>query len=374
MKVLQITVHFPPNVGGVETHLWDLVNGLAKRKYEVFVLTYRPLSVKADWKFFERQDHLSIFRIPWIPGFFYKFVHNPILEFLYLLPGLLVVMPFVIAINKPDVIQSHGLVAGFVAVFWGKVFGKKVLTTTHSIYSFPKEGLYKKFVKWIFGKSDVVLTLSKQSKKEIVDLGIDEGKVKVFTYWIDLNKFKVKGSKSKAKEELGWKGKFVVLFVGRLVPEKGIYELLEAARSWNKNITLAIAGTGPLEDEVRGAAKEKWNILYLGKIEQENLPLYYSASDLTIVPSTSEEGFGRVILESLACGTPVIGSNRGAIPEALNETVGKLINVTPGSIKKEVEYFNNHPKDLKQKSKNAVSYARGKYSEKNIEIIRSSYK
>jgi glycosyltransferase involved in cell wall biosynthesis len=370
MEVLQLTVHFPPNVGGVETHLWDLVTGLIRKKHEVFVLTYRPLSVKAPWKIFEREKSLSILRLPWIPGFFYKFVHNPLVEFMYLLPGLFLATPFVITKVNPDVIQSHGLVAGFIAVFWGKIFGKRVLTTTHSIYSFPKKGLYRNFVKRIFDNSQAVLTLSKQSKKEIVGLGIDEKKVKVFTYWIDLNKFKKVGD---AKKKLKWQKKFVVLFVGRLIPEKGVYVLLEAARSWSKKITLAVAGTGPLEDEVRDAAKENWNIMYLGKIEQENLPLYYSASDLTIVPSTSEEGFGRVILESLACGTPVIGANRGAISEAMDETVGQLIEITPAKIKSEVEYFYKNPKKREDLAKRTRSFALERYSSKNIEQITQTY-
>ena len=71
-KVLQLTAHFPPNVGGVETHLDDLVKVLIKRGWEVTVLTYQPLTTKVDWKMIEKKRHLLIFRIFWIKGFFYK--------------------------------------------------------------------------------------------------------------------------------------------------------------------------------------------------------------------------------------------------------------------------------------------------------------
>ena len=78
-------------------------------------------------------------------------------------------------------------------------------------------------------------------------------------------------------------------------------------------------------------------------------------------------------MESLACGTPVIGSNRGAIPEAMDETVGKLIKVTPQNIRKEVENFYKNPDELKKLSKNARKFAEKNYSDKNIKMITSSY-
>lgn len=388
MNILQITCHFHPNVGGVETHLNDLVSELVNKKHNVFVLTYRPLMANVKWKIYEKQKRLTIFRIPWIKGFFYKLVKSPVAEFLYLLPGLFIVLPFILIFKKIDVIHSHGLIAGFVAVFWGKIFGKRVITTTHSLYLFPEKGLYSFFAKWIFGNSSHVLTLSKQSKREIEKLGIDPDKITVFTYWIDLSKFKEISSKhktknikketisikQKAKRELGWKYKFVVLFVGRLVEEKGILVLLEAAKKWNKNITLVIIGTGPLEKRIKNYELRIKNIKYIGKVENEKLPQFYNAADVTIVPSIHEEGFGRVILESLACGTPVIGSNRGAIPEAMDESVGALLNVSPEAIVKTVEKMYKNKKMLKAFSSHTRAYAEKYYGNKNIEVILNCFK
>ena len=328
-EVLITSIAFSPNVGGIETHFDDLTNALKGRGWKVWVLTYKPITTNVASKIFVRQDGgVTIIRIPWFGGLFYKLVKNPALEFLYLLPGLFFGLPIILLVygRKIQTIHSHGLVAGFASVFWGKVFGKRVVTTTHSIYHFPKSGLYRSVSKWIFSNSAKVLTLSKQSKNEIKELGIDEKNIEVFTYWVDLNKFKVKSEKRKAKNKIGWgERKFVVLSAGRLMEEKGISELLSAFKKWNKNITLAVAGVGPLETEIRRLASENRNLIYLGRVDNDELPDYYNAADLMIVPSTHEEGFGRVILESLACGTPVIGSNRGAIPEAMDTSVGKLI-------------------------------------------------
>ncbi|OGM26086.1 hypothetical protein A3D01_04970 [Candidatus Woesebacteria bacterium RIFCSPHIGHO2_02_FULL_39_13] len=383
MRILQLTAHFSPNVGGVETHLNDLTQALVKRKYHVFVLTYQPLVTKTKWRMHEKKDGVEILRIPWFPGFFYKLVKNPILEFLYLLPGLFFVAPFVILFWNPEVVHTHGLVAGFAGVFWGKIFGKRVITTTHSIYHFPKNGLYHIFSKLIFNSSDAVLTLSKQSKNEIVNLGVSERKVKIFTYWVDLVKFKRTSGvnlyhlRGEMVSHLGFKNKskqFVVLYVGRLIKKKGVLKLIEAAKIWHKNIMLVIIGTGPLEEKIRDQQLKINNLLFLGRIDNDKLSPFYSATDVTIVPSIHEEGFGRIILESLACGTPVIGSNRGAIPEAMDESVGKLIDITPENIKKTVEYFYKNPDKLGKLSKNARKFADKRYSEKNIKKILDAYK
>jgi len=373
MKILQISPHYEPNIGGVETHLKDLVSVLIEKKYNVFVLTYRPITTKIKWNIYESKDNLRILRIPWVPGMFYKLVKYPILEFLYLLPGLFFLTPFIIILNNPKVIHGHGLIAGLCAVFWGRLFNKRVIISTHSIYHFPEKGLYTKLSIWIFNASYKVLTLSKQSKKEIEKLKINSDKIKIFTYWIDLQKFKAQSSKLKAKKTVGWGNKFVVLFVGRLVAEKGIPELLEAASKWNKKITLAIAGTGPLESLITGYRSQITNMIYLGKVGNNDLPKYYNAADLSVVPSTHEEGFGRVILESLACGTPVIGSNRGAIPEAMNNSVGELIKITPYTIKNIVEYFYSHPEKLLAKSKNSRRYVENNFSKRNIGAIIKNY-
>ncbi len=371
--VLQISPFFAPNVGGVETHLNDLVRFLIKRDFRVLVLTYPPLSTKAKWKIYEKGKNLKIFRVPWIKGFFEKLVSFPVLEFIYLVPGLLFFAPFILIYYKPKTIHAHGLSATAVAVFWGKLFKTKVIVSLHITYAFPKTGLYHDFVKLLLRKADIILNLSKKSNHEVISLGVDTCKSKVFTYWVDLNRFKDKGSKSKIKKMLNWDKKFTALFVGRLIEEKGIRLLIKSAALWNERINLKIIGSGPMEEYVSEQAKKIKNIQFFGKVDQANLPLYYNGADCTIVPSISEEGFGRVIIESLACGTPVIASRRGAILEAMDETVGKFIEITPDNLKKTLEYFYKNPSKLVKLTKNSRNYAERRYSETNAETIIKTY-
>lgn len=372
MKVLQLSVHLFPNVGGVETHLKDLINYLIKTS-KVFVLAYQPLSTRTNWKIVEKDKNLFILRIPWIRGFFEKLVQKPVLEFIYLVPGLFIVTPLCLFFFKPDVIHAHGLSAGFSAVFWGKLFRIRSVISLHSIYTFPKKGLYCDFVKMLLGKADFVLSLSKKSNQEVRLLGIENNKSSVFTYWIDLKRFKVQNLKPKIKKQLGWERKFIVLFVGRLIKEKGIDILLESVKLWNEKINLVIIGSGPMENEILKAANKLKSVKFLGKIDQDDLPKFYTGADCVIVPSTSEEGFGRVIIEALACGTPIIASKRGAIPEAMDETVGKFIEVTPNSIEEAVYYFYKNPKKLNKLAERSREFVERRYSERNAQTIIRAY-
>ena len=149
--------------------------------------------------------------------------------------------------------------------------------------------------------------------------------------------------------------------------------LLGSAKEWNDNIGLYIAGTGQLDDEVKNYARKYKNLNYLGGLTQKELVNYYQAADLLIVPSEHEEGFGRVILEALACGTPVIGSKRGAIGEAMDRSVGELIDVSEKNIKIGVEKAYKNHKDWEMKAIGCRKFAEEKYSEKNVEQIIKTY-
>ncbi len=372
MNILQLTAHFSPNIGGVETHLQDLVDGLVEKKNKVTVLTYQPLSTDISATWLEHKLNTTIIRLPWIRGWFYRLVESPILEFIYLFPGLFVVFPFVLVRKKIDVIHAHGLVAASVAIFWKIIFPKRVVVSTHSLYHFPKTGIYRNFVKLILAQADCCLCLSKKSVEELVRLGIQPTKIKQFVYWIDTSLFKPI-SFGNCKQMLQLEKKFVVLFVGRLVKEKGVGILLQAFKTLRKPVVLIVAGDGPMRDEVITMAQKYQTIRFAGRLSGKELVNYYNASDLLIVPSIHEEGFGRVILESLASGTPVVGSNRGSITEALDLSVGRLIDVSVANIKKEVTYLKNHPDVLKKLKQNTRSFAVRRYSKRNLQTILKTY-
>ncbi len=373
--ILIITTPFRPNIGGVETHLDDLVLEGAKSGYKFVVLTYQPLITRARGKPYEKGKGYVIYRIPWIRlNLFLKLVDYPILEFIYLFPPLLFagIILLLFKNSQISVIHAQGLVAGTVGVILGKVFGKKIIISTHSIYSFPAQGLYRGFTKWLFKSADIVLALSSQSRDEILSLGVGERNVQIFTYWVNQSIFTVR-SKHKSRNRLNLLGSFICLFVGRLVEVKGVNELLEATKNIDNKISFVIAGDGPLAEKIKLVSERQKNIIFVGRVENDRLSDYYNASDVLIVPSTHEEGFGRVILEALSCGVPVIGSNRGAIPEAISKEVGILIDVTPQNIKQALELLVRNKRKLNKLSKAARVFALKRYSSNNLEMITRHY-
>ncbi len=132
-------------------------------------------------------------------------------------------------------------------------------------------------------------------------------------------------AREECKAELGLKG-FVMGYVGRIVQQKGLMEAVDALREVPDDVQLIFAGSGPFRSQLENRAKE------LGKVGQirflplrprEELPRLMNALDVLLLPSQTttrwKEQFGRVIIEAQACGTPVIGSNSGAIPEVIME-------------------------------------------------------
>lgn len=372
-NLLIIAIGFLPNIGGLETHLKDLTDELIKHDWKVMVLTYQPLNTPVLSKWIEQKRNLTIFRLPVLRGWYYKLLKYPILEFLYLGPLLFLFTPLVL-LRYPDIktVNAQGVIAGFSAAFWTRLFNKRYVVSAQSVYNFPKKGLYRKISQWIFNYADKIIVISNHSKKDIQALDINGNKVVVYTNWEDLNKYKVI-DKDKAKKKVGYENRFIVSFFGRLVEEKGILVFLNAIKSINDKITFLIYGEGPLKEQILRIIKDMANTHYMGTIQLEELNLHYTAADLVIMPSLHEEGFGRVASGALLSGTPVIASNKGALPEVVDETVGRIINPTPKSIAKTIEFFYSHKEQLKKRALNARKYAMRKFSNKNAEVIIRTY-
>ncbi|MFH1504773.1 MAG: glycosyltransferase family 4 protein, partial [Candidatus Omnitrophota bacterium] len=349
--ILVLTPFFSPNTGGVETHLDDLTEYLTKKDYRVYVLTYQPLMSGIQAQSIEKRPNLEIRRISWFRGLFNKLEPYPALQFLYLTPRLVAaVIGFMLKHkNDIDVIHAQGISAAFAVRIANFFFKKRAIVSTHAVYGWlynvNKGSFFTKVIKWVFSGFDRVLTLSEQSRSEWIKIGINPEKVTTYRYWVNQELFKPL-DKNLAKEKLGYKGKHVVLFTGRLIKAKGVFTLIEAAKK-NKDKIFVFIGEGPLSKKVNEAAKKEDNISFIGRVKNTNLPPYYNAADIIAMPSQYEEGYGRVILEALSCGTPVIASNRGGIKEVLTGSVGMLIEPVEEEITKALKEIS-----LKELSKN----------------------
>lgn len=120
--------------------------------------------------------------------------------------------------------------------------------------------------------------------------------------------------------------KFTVGFAGRLVQEKGVGDLIEAARRLTAPVRLLIVGDGPLRGEIEKVRIPGCEVVLLTGVRHAEMPDAYAQMDVLVLPSrTTErwaEQFGRVLVESLRCGVPVVGSDSGEIPWVISSTGG----------------------------------------------------
>jgi glycosyltransferase involved in cell wall biosynthesis len=121
---------------------------------------------------------------------------------------------------------------------------------------------------------------------------------------VDARRFGPRGPRSEASQG-------ALLFVGRLVPYKGLEVLLHALAEADLDLPLVVAGDGPLREDLRRVAKELGvDARFLGRVPDADLPRLYRGARLTVLPSVNgQEAFGIVLLESMACGTPVVASD-----------------------------------------------------------------
>jgi len=372
--VLLISSSFRPSIGGVQSYLDDLCEYLLSRDIRVFVVTCQPNTSKVRGKFIEKSENFLAIRLPL---FGLKLLYFQRLKFLYENLVLFLGSLFVLLIHNRSISAVNGNGYAFYLRALKLFFpSKRFVLSTHNLYHFDKHSKMRNaIVRWVFSKVDRILTVSQQSKAELANIGLDAERITNFHCWVNQNKFRPM-DKSRAKQRYEWSDKFIVLYVGRLVPEKGPGLLMQAADRVDKKITFAFIGDGPMAEELKEAALSRENAIFIGKIEYEELPVYLNASDVFVIPSQWDEPYGRVILEALCCGVPVIGTKRGGIPEIINDKVGILVSPP----EKDVENISNAIEELykdRQRlsnlSKNAIKQVNEKYSVKNAELIASSY-
>ncbi len=192
----------------------------------------------------------------------------------------------------------------------------------------------------VFRQCSSFITLSYAFKKLLhTSYGVPEEMIRVIPGGIDTEIFKLPRTRAEARQKLGWpQDRFIVFTPRRLVRRMGLNQLVEAVSILKKpDIWLGIAGRGPLSSELAQQIQDLaiGNQVYLlGFISDQELVLAYQAADVTIVPSQMLEGFGLILAESLACGTPAIATPVGAMPEVLQPISPQLI--TPGTDSKAI--------------------------------------
>lgn len=212
---------------------------------------------------------------------------------------------------------------------WAKNKGylKSVVSHASENTPFNNEGIWgrKAFKQRALKEVDKFVAITEGAKKVLLQEGCDPKKIVRLQPGVDLEVFKpVKVVKYRNLD----KNKNVkLLFVGRLVPEKGILQIMEKFSNLYKkhpNIELIIADRGPLAPLVEEFAKSHKNVFYLGRIDDySKMNQLYSLCDIylhySIGSSTWVEQYGFTPIEAMACGLPVLGLDKGSVKEVVRE-------------------------------------------------------
>lgn len=310
MKIAMVG-QFPPHVGGVGVHIHSLSKKLVEEGHDVYVITY---------------PHKDIEDIDGIHVIGTKGINLPGFRALTFKMNAKRALEDLIKRENIDIIHGHYLFpAGAAAVEVGEKHNIKTYVTAHGSDMFElykKQKFMRKPIKKVLKDADKVFAVSNALKDEILATNVPDIDKKTSICWnsVDSEKFQEKECK-----EFSDINKPIVMFVGNLIKRKNVETILDAKKDCKTDFQLVIVGGGALFNSLQKKVKDEniSDVTFTGS--RNDVEDIIPAADILVLPSFSES-FGLVLIEALACGVPVIGSNVGGIKEIITGDVGLLID------------------------------------------------
>lgn len=228
-----------------------------------------------------------------------------------------------------DVIDAHyyypdGVAAALLARHFNRPF---VVTARGSdINLIATHAIPRRLMRWASSCAAASIGVSQALVQAMEKIGMPKSRLMMMPNGVDLEQFHIQ-SKDFVRAELGWTAMPTLLSVGNLVENKGHHLAIEALASL-PGFQLVIAGEGPERNSLERLASRldvTSRLQFLGRVDQKQLAKCYGAADVLLLPS-SREGWPNVLLESMACGTPVVATRVGGVPEIVTSpSVGRLM-------------------------------------------------
>ena len=226
-----------------------------------------------------------------------------------------------------DLIDAHyAYPDGVAAAMLGRALGKPVVITARGtdVNLIPRHFVARRMIRWASSSAAAMITVADALKASLVALGVPADRITTLRNGVDLTLFRPQ-HRTAARQAYGFEGK-TLLSVGHLIERKGHHHIIAALRRLPA-FALAIAGEGPERGTLEALARQldvASRVRFLGALPHDALPSFYSAADALVLAS-SREGWPNVLLEAMACGTPVIASNAWGNPEIVADPAAGVL-------------------------------------------------
>jgi glycosyltransferase involved in cell wall biosynthesis len=352
---------YPPVQGGSAMYAFELANALGANNHQVDVVTQSNEQERTV------EPHPNVQVCEVTPS------RRQLVTFETLLYSIKA--RFNMEFNKYDIIHGTLMPASPIGLIGKNSIECPVVVTSHSfapseVRSHSAVKLPDYLLKYFFHPMnacmdfvtshavDQVITISTKMHDQLSEhYRVSENKISTIPHGVDTNRFYPDHEAHPAVNP----DTFTLLFVGRLISRKNASLAIEAvSRLQRDDIELIIAGTGRLQDELKRMAQESdvsEHITFLGYVPESELEMLYAGADMTAFTSTYE-GFGLVVLESLAAGTPVVGTPVGSVPDLITDrTEGFIRHPTADSFADAITTALDNPQLYMNMSENARTLA-----------------
>ncbi len=329
MKILMLTWEYPPRiVGGIARVVHDLSKRLIKDGHEVTVITYRD---GTDVPEYENDKGVNVYRVD-----NYMIHPNNFIDWILQLNFNLVAKAtdVINTEGKFDVIHAHDWLVANAAKTLKNAYNIPIVATIHATESGRNSGIhddtqrYINDTEWLltYEASEVIVN-SNYMKNELQRLfGLPFEKINVIPNGINLSNFTGIERDYDFRRQYAMDNEKIILYVGRLVYEKGIQNLIAAMpkiiNSYHDS-KLIIGGRGGMIDELKAEVASlglNEKVYFTGYLDSKKVQKMYKCADVAVFPSTYEP-FGIVALEAMLAGVPTVVSDVGGLNEIVTHGV-----------------------------------------------------
>lgn len=329
MKILMLTWEYPPRVvGGISKVVYDLSHKMVKEGNEVTVVTYKEGD---NVKYYENDKGVEVYRVD-----NYMIRPNNFIDWIMQLNFNMITKANEI-INKNgkfDVIHAHDWLVAYSAKSIKESYNIPLISTIHATESGRNSGIHDETQRYIndsewmltYESSEVIVN-SNYMKNEVQRLfGLPYDKINVIPNGVNLQLFSNVNIDYDFRRQYAMDNEKIILYVGRLVYEKGIQNLIAAmpkVLDRYHDSKLIICGRGGMIDELREQVKYlgiENKVYFAGYCDSKKMQKMYKCADIAVFPSTYEP-FGIVAIESMLSGTPTIVSDVGGLNEIIEHGV-----------------------------------------------------